>query len=168
MAGEKKNEVLSIIVLVIAAVVFAVMAFTRTTCPLKTPAQDVLADKPLADKPLAGKPVIDGIKPAHSEADQAGVAAVKPVAAVVTAPLVLPFKASFAVQVYSFKDKARADAALEKLKAKGFKAYIMVSDLGVRGVWYRVRVGSFGTEDEARAAREAITVNFKSGVIVTE
>ena len=81
---------------------------------------------------------------------------------------VLPPKDSFAVQVYSFKDKARADAAIEKLKAKGYKSYIMVSDLGARGVWYRVRVGSFGTEEEARTELDAITVDFKSGIIVTE
>ncbi|MBF0387165.1 MAG: SPOR domain-containing protein [Candidatus Omnitrophica bacterium] len=172
MAGGKGNEIWLIVLLVVVAAVFGVMSFSKDKAqPAKVSAQDVLADKaePAAVVKKDNAPVtMSGIKPAHSEADQAAVAAVKPASSVVMAPRVLAAKESFAVQVYSFKDKARADAALEKLKAKGHKAYIMVSDLGARGVWYRVRVGSFGAEDEAKAALEAITVDFKSGIIVTE
>jgi cell division septation protein DedD len=148
-----------IVLLVVVAAVFGVLSFTKEKTHMVTvSSQDVLADKV--------QPV--GVKPAHTEKDQAAVAAVKPAPAVVMPPQVSVDKASYAVQVYSFKDKARADAALEKLKAKGHKAYVMSSDLGARGVWYRVRVGSFVTEDEARAALESITTEFKSGIIVTE
>lgn len=159
MAGGKGSEVWLIVVLVVVAAVFGVMSFTKDKAqPAKPVAQDVLADRV--------QPV--GIKPPHTETDQAAIALAKPVPSIVQEPRVLSPKESFAVQVYSFKDKARADAALAKLKAKGFKAYVMVSDLGARGVWYRVRVGSFAAEDEARAALEAITLDFKSGIIVTE
>lgn len=159
MAGGKGSEIWVIVLLVVVAAVFGVMSFTKDKGRSdKASVQDVLADKAQTA----------GIKPAHSEADQAAVAAVKPSPSVVMAPHVVEGKTSLAVQIYSFKDQARADAALAKLKDKGFKAYIMVSDLGARGVWYRVRVGSFGTEDEARAALDAITVDFKSGIIVTE
>jgi cell division septation protein DedD len=54
------------------------------------------------------------------------------------------------------------------LKEKGYKAYILVSDLGARGIWYRVRVGPFTDEAEARKTLESITQEFKSGIIVTE
>ena len=159
MAGGKGSEVWLIVLLVVVAAVFGVMSFTKDKAHSdKAAAVDVLADK--------AKPV--GIKPAHSVEDQAAVAAVKPTSSVVMAPHLLAAKESLAIQIYSFKDKARADAALEKLKAKGYKAYIMVSDLGARGVWYRVRVGSFATEEEARAVLDAVTTDFKSGIIVTE
>ncbi len=158
MAGGKGSEIWLIVLLVVVAAVFGVMSFSKDKSPVKASVQDVLAEK--------AQP--SGIKPAHTEADQAAVAAVKPSSSVVMAPQVLSSKESFAVQVYSFKDKARAESALEKLKAKGYKAYIMVSDLGARGVWYRVRAGSYVTEDEARAALETITADFKSGIIVTE
>ncbi|MEI6438092.1 MAG: SPOR domain-containing protein [Candidatus Omnitrophota bacterium] len=159
MAEGKGSEIWLIVLLVVVAAVFGVMTFTKDRSHSAKPAaQDVLADK--------AQPV--SIKPQHTEADQAAVSAMKPASSVVAAPHMMAPKASFAIQVYSFKDKARADAALEKLKAKGNKAYVMVSDLGARGVWYRVRVGSFTSEDEARAALETITVDFKSGIIVTE
>ena len=77
-------------------------------------------------------------------------------------------KSAFAIQVFSFKDKVRADAALKQLKDKGYPAYVMMSDLGPRGVFYRVRVGSFVTEGEAEKSLEAVARDFKSGIIVAE
>ncbi|MBF0594231.1 MAG: SPOR domain-containing protein [Candidatus Omnitrophica bacterium] len=176
MAGVKGSEVWLIVLLVVVAAVFGVMSFSKDNQhQAKAPVADVLADKPSAnqvDKPadkMAGKPVVaDSIKAAHTPEDQAAVAAVKPTPAVVLAPQVLAPKESYAIQVYSFKDKTRADTALEKLKAKGHKAYVMVSDLGARGIWYRVRVGSFTNEDEAKKELETVTNEFKSGIIVTE
>ena len=88
-----------------------------------------------------------------------------PSPAIVTSP-VQGKEAGFAVQVYSFKDEKRADAALENLKSKGFKAYIEISDLGEKGTWYRVRIGSLENEAEAKAMLETIRKNFKSGIIV--
>jgi cell division septation protein DedD len=54
------------------------------------------------------------------------------------------------------------------IKEKGYPGYIMMSDLGARGVFYRVRVGSFATEEQARKNLEAVTRDFKSGIIVAE
>jgi cell division septation protein DedD len=163
MAADKGKAVWPIWILVIVAIVFVVLSFTKEKRP--GPAGDVLADKPAASSVQQQ----DGsIKPAHSRADQAAVAAVKPVEAVVIPLQQVTTVETLAVQVYSFKDQSRADAALKKLKDKGYKAYILVSDLGARGIWYRVRVGPFAKEEEARKTLEAITQEFKSGIIVTE
>lgn len=76
---------------------------------------------------------------------------------------------TLAVQVYSFKEKSRAEAALTALKDKGYlNSYILVSEVGSRGTWYRVRVGTYGTEAEALQALEKVTRDFKSGIIVSE
>ncbi len=158
MAADKSKEMWLIVALVVVAGVFAVMSFTK--------------DKPKASSATSGDVLADKtpspLKQDHTPEDQAAVTAMKVKPAIVEAPKVIPSSLSFAVQVYSFKDKARADAALEKLKAKGYKAYVMISDLGARGIWYRVRVGSFANEVEAKDSLDAIIAEFKSGIIVTE
>jgi len=163
MTADKGRVVWPIWILVIVAIVFVVLSFTKEK--RSGPAVDVLADKPAAS---TGQPQESSIKPAHSRADQAAVATVRPVEAVVMPLQQISPKETLAVQVYSFKDKSRADAALQKLKDKGYKTYILVSDLGARGIWYRVRVGTFASEEEARKTLESIAQEFKSGIIVTE
>ncbi len=75
-------------------------------------------------------------------------------------------EAAFVVQVYSFHDNARADKALEALKAAGYKAFMEVSDLGEKGTWYRVRIGELENEERAKAVLEEVRKNYNSGFIV--
>lgn len=75
---------------------------------------------------------------------------------------------TFSIQVYSFKEKERADTALKALKDKNYPAFIMVSDIGDRGIWYRVRVGSFTDENEAKRILDLLVQDFKNGIIVSE
>ncbi len=98
---------------------------------------------------------------------QAVVAAV-PVKAMVKAavPVSSAVVTGYAVQVYSFQDKARAGKALEDLKSKGYQAFLVVSDLGEKGTWYRVRVGGIADEKEAQVMLEKVRKNYKSGFIV--
>ena len=72
----------------------------------------------------------------------------------------------YAVQVYSFQDKTRAEKALEDLRSRGYQAFIVVSDLGEKGTWYRVRVGGIADEKEAQVMLENVRKNYKSGFIV--
>ena len=74
---------------------------------------------------------------------------------------------SFAIQVYSFQDKDRAEKALENLKQNGYpQAYIIISDLGEKGMWYRVRVGGIDSEEKAHVQLEELRKNYNSGFIV--
>jgi cell division septation protein DedD len=75
---------------------------------------------------------------------------------------------TFSIQVYSFKEKERAETALKALKDKNYPAFIMVSDIGDRGIWYRVRVGSFTDENEAKRILDLLVQDFKNGIIVSE
>jgi len=163
MAADKGKMVWPVLIVVVVAIVFVVLAFTKEK--RTGSAVDVLADKPVAS---TGQPQDSSIKPAHSRADQAAIATVKPAEAVVMPLQQVSPAVTLAIQVYSFKDKSRADTALQKLKDKGYKAYILVSDLGARGTWYRVRVGPFANEEDAKKTLESITQEFKSGIIVTE
>jgi cell division septation protein DedD len=88
-----------------------------------------------------------------------------PPMAIVTSP-VDGHEAGFTIQVYSFQDKNRAATALQALKNSGYQAFLIVSDLGEKGVWYRVRVGGIADEAAAHKMLEEIRKNYNSGFIL--
>lgn len=88
-----------------------------------------------------------------------------PPMAIVTS-LVDGHEAGFAIQVYSFQDANRAQAALQSLKNRGYQAFLVVSDLGEKGVFHRVRVGGIADEASARKMLEEIRKNYNSGFIL--
>lgn len=75
-------------------------------------------------------------------------------------------EAGFTIQVYSFQDKNRAESALQALKNNGYQAFLIMSDLGDKGVWYRVRVSGIGDEAAARKMLDEIRKSYNSGVIL--
>ena len=86
--------------------------------------------------------------------------------AIITSP-VRGLETGFTIQVYSFQDKARAEKALENLRGNGYpQAYIIVSDLGEKGTWYRVRVGGIASEQKAKDTLEQLRKVYNSGFIV--
>jgi len=67
-----------------------------------------------------------------------------------------PMKA-WAVQVKAAPDKPSADAWVNRLKSKGYDAFVVEAD--IRGkTWYRVRVGSFDTRQDAEKLRKVLEV----------
>ena len=75
---------------------------------------------------------------------------------------------SYAIQLYSFREQSRADSIVNKLKADGVPAYAQISDLGTKGTWYRVRVGSYKNADEAQAVLVALIKDHKDSIIVKD
>lgn len=63
---------------------------------------------------------------------------------------------AYAVHVASFKTTALADKEIASLAARGYQARAIETDLGSKGIWYRVYVGSFPSVAEASATRDAI------------
>lgn len=61
----------------------------------------------------------------------------------------------WAVQVNAFPDEERARNLAERLKGKGYDAYVAVTNIKGR-TWYRVRVGRFQSLDEARKLQETL------------
>jgi cell division septation protein DedD len=74
----------------------------------------------------------------------------------------------FTIQVRSSPNEADAKAAAAALASAGFDAYVMRADLGARGIWYRVRVGRFGTRDEARQAVAKLHANGRATDAIIE
>ena len=71
----------------------------------------------------------------------------------------------FVVQAYSFQNKTRAEATVSILKSQGYPAYVLMSDLGEKGIWYRVRIGDFNTQTEAEKIIEQLKKDAHSGFI---
>lgn len=61
-----------------------------------------------------------------------------------------PSEGKFSVQAGASPSEAEANALSSRLQKMGFAAYVVRADLGAKGVWYRVRTGSFDSEAEAR------------------
>jgi len=68
-------------------------------------------------------------------------------------PAHAPGKGNFLLQLSSFQDRAEADAFARRFS--GQNAYVVASEVPGKGLWYRVRVGSYGTMKDAAAAKTA-------------
>ncbi|MFQ5508195.1 MAG: SPOR domain-containing protein [Leptospirillia bacterium] len=74
----------------------------------------------------------------------------------------------YTLQVASFSKKARAEEMAARLKAKGFEPYVADADLGGKGIWWRVRVGHYSTEQAAKWARLDLVKAGLSPIVVKE
>lgn len=58
---------------------------------------------------------------------------------------------SYNVQVSSWRNKIKAEQEVKKLRQAGYDAFVMIVNLPEKGgIWYRVRVGSFKSLEEAK------------------
>lgn len=60
----------------------------------------------------------------------------------------------YTIQIASFQDRESAERLALELESRGLDAYVEKTTIPRRGVWYRVRVGSFATKEEARSWAE--------------
>lgn len=141
---------------------------TATTPPAQlTPPTPVLRSQPAEAKPVVqAPPAREAATPKSAPVTQAtpppAAPAVKPAAQTpAKQPVATPVQAaaggSYLLQVGAYKSQSDADAAWKVYQAKhaallsGFGSNIQKADLGDKGVWYRLRVGSFADKDTAAA-----------------
>jgi len=77
----------------------------------------------------------------------------------------LSLEKKFTIQVASFQDKTRAEIVVNDLKQKGYQPAISPKELPEKGTWYRIFVGDFNTEEEARSLLEKLKENYKDSFI---
>jgi cell division protein FtsN len=65
---------------------------------------------------------------------------------------------SYFVQVASFQEEATAEGLRRRLAKKGYPVQVIPVQIAKMGLWYRVRLGSYTTLEEAQAAQKRITV----------
>lgn len=77
-----------------------------------------------------------------------------------------PVKGKFMLQAGAMKSRATADALRKRLDRRGYKATVARATTRTQGEVYRVRVGPFGTRDEATRAMKSIRNEMKIDVIL--
>jgi len=65
---------------------------------------------------------------------------------------------SYFVQVASFQEEATAEGLRKRLANKGYPVHVVPVQIERMGLWYRVRLGSYPTLQEAQAAQKRISV----------
>jgi len=141
----------------------------KVTPPVPTatkPPVEAKAIKPPVDAPATTGPKTGSIPaplpsaavkvPAATDAPAAPVVPKPPRAAPETAAANAAAGVPFAVHVASYKTLGQASKEIAQLQKFGYKANAIETDLGSKGMWYRVYVGSYPTVAEAEAARDAI------------
>jgi DedD protein len=63
-------------------------------------------------------------------------------------------QARFTLQISSFQDRVEADTLRDQMNAAGYKPYIVEAEVPGKGIWYRVRLGFYGSYDDAIAAKQ--------------
>jgi DedD protein len=116
------------------------------------------AKKPADDRVL----VVPAPKPAT-------IAAPKPPARAASAlPLAPPPKqlGAFTVQLGASQDRADAQRLEDRARSAGLRPYLVEVDLGAKGIWYRVRVGAFGSREAAERYRKDVERELRASAIV--
>lgn len=58
---------------------------------------------------------------------------------------------SYNVQVSSWRNRLKAEQEVKRLRNEGYDAFVLIANLPEKGgIWYRVRIGSFKSLDEAK------------------
>ena len=70
------------------------------------------------------------------------------------------------IQVASLKDAAAAEQIVANLKKDGYPAFLARSVIPGKGIWFRVRVGSYATREQAAADIERLTRTGKKPMLV--
>jgi DedD protein len=73
---------------------------------------------------------------------------------------------AWTVQIGASPEKSEALRLENKARAAGLKPYVVEANLGAKGTWYRVRVGSFPDKDKASRYRSDVERELRSTAIV--
>jgi cell division septation protein DedD len=81
-----------------------------------------------------------------------------------------PSGGGYTVQVSSCKHRSDADTLAGQLRSKGYPVFVVPADIPGKGRWYRVRVGTFNTRQQAREFGENLKQKERTvkSVFVTE
>jgi cell division protein FtsN len=107
------------------------------------------SDKTSGRSPSSSKPVSKIKKKVSQSNTSQNLASRKPKTAALDKRI--ESEKNLTIQAASFKDPKDADKMVAELKKKGFPAYRIIGVVPDKGVWYRVRIGYYGSTTEAAA-----------------
>jgi DedD protein len=100
-------------------------------------------------KPITPPPPAEDEKPEEKPPVEEKVEAPKPVAE----PAPPPAEGRFTLQLSSFQSRAEADTFIAELKKSGYTASVVQAEVEGKGTWFRVRLGSYASHDQALVAK---------------
>jgi len=71
-------------------------------------------------------------------------------------------KVRYTLQLASYQDKTAAENDVKKMKQRGYAAFIVSADVPGKGLWHRVRLGSFANKVAAEKLQKEL--NSKEGL----
>ncbi len=75
----------------------------------------------------------------------------------------------YTVQTASYQERAMAEDEVQRLKKHGFAAFVLSSEMPGKGVWHRVRIGSFSTKAAAEKLQRMVHEKERLlGIVVLE
>ena len=120
----------------------------------ETKSQTTESKPPAKDSKPQIKEAAPAPKPVEKKVEKTAPAAPKPAPPVETAESKESGKV-WTVQVNAFPDERSAKTWVDRLKNKGYNAY--VAEVNIKGKsWYRVRVGQYNSREEAKNVEEAL------------
>jgi septal ring-binding cell division protein DamX len=123
---------------------------TGRPSPVQTPPRESLA----AVKPAAPSPVPPAVRPPVSAPAESSVAGAKPL------PPLLRHH-GYNIQIDAAMDRAGADQMMDRLRQLGYQPHLLQTEIGGQ-TWYRVQVGPYATQADARAAQEKLRARYNS------
>ena len=128
---------------------------SSSSTAMKPVAPPVAAGAPAARPSVASvarvKPPAPALSPAPTEEDEG-----TPAAASAPATSSKPYN----IQIEAVMDKSGADEMVSRLKTLGYNAQEAKTTLNGQ-TWYRVRVGPYNSEEEAKAAQDKLREQYK-------
>jgi cell division septation protein DedD len=110
-----------------------------------------LKPKSMKEEANSGKEVFPSASPKQAESKQSQPQAKREPAAASTS-----VKLRYSVQTASFVERAMAEDEVKRLKKRGFAAFVVSSEMPGKGVWHRVRIGSFSNKAAAEKLQKTI------------
>lgn len=73
----------------------------------------------------------------------------------------------FSLQIGSYSDREQAEKALNLWQQRGFRVKLVTAQIPDKGLWYRLRLGAFQTQEEALEAQRDVMKRYRqSGQVV--
>jgi cell division septation protein DedD len=175
-SGRSLKVTLAVVVLLVCAVALYVLIHQlaakqqRTSTPASASARE-RAPGAAESHAATAKPA--DLASQSRTASSAAEAPASPVVKAATATEDANAHGRFSLQAAAFPTRAGADEFADKLRNAGVPSYIVNTDLGRRGTWFRVRVGRFNTAEDAQkfaveAQRRGKTVGRSLQLIVCQ
>ncbi|HVA82170.1 MAG TPA: SPOR domain-containing protein [Candidatus Binataceae bacterium] len=116
-------------------------------------------------RPMAAKsPALETMRPPAVRASAPpprSIAAASPPRAASAAPAAIVRKHPYNIQIDAVMDRAGADDMVRRLKTLGFPSTEAATSMNGQ-TWYRVSVGPYASEDEAKAAQEKLHQQYRA------